>query len=105
MPMMRPGPPGPLGERWPLRLEFTQPEYNNTTIASSTDIIYFEVITPKLTPNMTRISKRDPETRKLKMIAELETSGYQTTFRIKNGPDFQPTAQWMKRNNKNMMPM
>jgi len=102
--MMRPGPPGPLGERWPLRLELTQPEINNTTIASSTDVIYFEVITPKWTPKMTRVNKRDPETRKLEMIAEVETKGYQSYFRFKDG-DMKPTASWLKRNKKNMMPM
>lgn len=82
VPMMRPGPPGPLGERWPLRLELTQPGINNTTIASSTDIVYYEVITPKWSPNMTRVSKRDNESRKLELVAELETSGYQSLFRV-----------------------
>lgn len=104
MGMMRPGPPGPLGERWPLRLELTQPEINNTTIASSTDIVYFEVITPKWTPTMTRVNKRNPETRKLEMVAELETKGYQSFFRFTDG-DMKPTATWIKRNKKNLMPM
>jgi hypothetical protein len=104
MPMMRPGPPGPLGERWPLRLEFTQPDINNTTIASSTDIIYYEVITPKWSPKMTRINRRDTETRRLEMVAELETRGYQSLYRLRDG-ELKPSGTWLKRRKDNPMPM
>lgn len=104
MPMMRPGPPGPLGERWPLRLELTTPQMNNTTIASSTDYIYFEIITPKWSPHQTRISRRDPETRQLEVIAELETRGYQSVFRFKDG-EVKPQAAWIRRNKSSVAPL
>lgn len=59
---------------------------------------------------MTRVSKRDNESRKLELVAELETSGYQSLFRVaermsgavgeKRCGKYVSTSEWMKRSIK-----
>ena len=50
----------------------TTPSLQNTVISNATDVIYYEIVTPKWEPSKTRVSKMDHKTRELEVVAELE---------------------------------
>src|ERR1700761_2233370 len=80
----------------PLRLDLTTTSLTNCIISNASDAVFFEVVTPKWTPNMTKISRRDPNTRELEVIAELENTDKGYNVRLRGG-QFRPTKEFLKK--------
>jgi hypothetical protein len=56
----------------PQRLTFTTASLQNTVLSTASDAIYYEIVTPKWEPTTTRVSKMDPRTHDLEVVAELQ---------------------------------
>ena len=66
------------------------------------DVIYYEVVTPRWAPAVTRVSKMDPKSHELEVVAELQNDvsennvGHSTAVRLR-GQQFRPTGEfWTK---------
>ncbi|KAL0947686.1 hypothetical protein HGRIS_013774 [Hohenbuehelia grisea] len=57
------------------QLELTTTSLHNVVIANESDILYYEVVTPKWQPHLTTVQKFDPNTRAFSTIAELQNEG------------------------------
>lgn len=86
----------------PQRLNLTTTSLQNVVISNSTDVIYYEVVTPKWDSSVTRVSKMDPKSHELEVVAELQnevsekTSARPTAVRLR-GQQFRPTGDfWTK---------
>ena len=86
----------------PQRLTMTTTNLQNVIISNDTDVIYYEVVTPKWAPAVTRVSKMDPKSHELEVIAELQNevsgddAGPSTAVRLR-GQQFRPTKEfWTK---------
>jgi hypothetical protein len=91
----------------PQKLSLTTTSLSNVIISNSTDVIYYEVVTPAWEPTVTRVSKMDPRTRELEVVAEMqnEVEGENgataakpkpKTVRLR-GEQFRPTGEfWVK---------
>lgn len=90
------------------RLTLTTTNLQNVVIANDSDVIYYEVVTPKWAPAVTRVSKMDPKNHELEVIAELQNevsnpdsgnraaAGPSTAVRLR-GQQFRPTREfWTK---------
>ena len=70
-------------------------------ISNASDGIYYEVVTPAWEPTVTRISKMNPSTRELEVVAEMQnevegTGARPRTVRLR-GEQFRPTGDfWVK---------
>ena len=89
----------------PQRLNLTTTSLQNVIISNATDVIYYEVVTPKWEPSVTRVSKMDPKTQELEIIAEMQNTvldkatkkiASPATVRLR-GQQFRPTGDfWLK---------
>lgn len=89
----------------PQRLNLTTTSLQNVIISNATDVIYYEVVTPKWEPSVTRVSKMDPKTQELEIIAEMQNIvldkatkkiASPATVRLR-GQQFRPTGDfWLK---------
>lgn len=52
-------------------LHFTTTSLRNVVISNASDVIFYEVITPKWEPHLTKISRLDPNSRDFNLIGEL----------------------------------
>lgn len=86
------------------RLSLTTTNLQNVIISNDTDLIYYEVVTPKWAPAVTRVSKMDPKSHELEVVAELQNevsesnsgAGPSTAVRLR-GQQFRPTGEfWTK---------
>ena len=91
--------------RGPERLHLTTTSLQNVIISSANDNIYYEVSTPKWDASVTRVSKMDPKSNELEIIAELQndvsseksTSKLTSTAVRLRGQQFRPTREfWTK---------
>ncbi|KIK57950.1 hypothetical protein GYMLUDRAFT_171901 [Collybiopsis luxurians FD-317 M1] len=64
-----------------LKLYFTANSVRNTTLANKDDSIYFEVVTRFWHPKLTKINILDPETRDMRLVAEIERVGRAKKYR------------------------
>ncbi|KAL5512009.1 hypothetical protein ACEPAH_5228 [Sanghuangporus vaninii] len=88
----------------PERLHLTTTSLQNVIISNSSDKIYYEVVTPKWDASVTRVSKMDPKSNELEIIAELQNEVSEkstarptsTAVRLR-GQQFRPTREfWTK---------
>ena len=80
------------------KLVLTTTSLHNVVISNASDVIYYEIVTPKWEPGTTRISKMDPRTHELEIIAELqndEESDKITAVRLR-GEQYRPTKDFLK---------
>ncbi|KAI0263743.1 hypothetical protein BC834DRAFT_827063 [Gloeopeniophorella convolvens] len=63
------------------KLTLTTTSLHNVVIANSSDVIYYEIVTPKWERTTTRVSRRDPQLSEFDVVAEL-----------RNGDDARPIA-------------
>ncbi|KAI0355083.1 hypothetical protein OH77DRAFT_343125 [Trametes cingulata] len=63
--------PGPTGSTKTHRLVLTTTSLRNVVLANATDVLYYEVVTPRWERHLTRISRLDPNTRCFDLVAEL----------------------------------
>jgi len=85
------------------RLSLTTTSLQNVIISNATDRIYYEVVTPHWEPTVTRVSKKDPKSHELEVVAELQNEGGSGTSTLKptavrlRGQQFRPeTDFWTK---------
>ena len=86
------------------RLSLTTTSLQNVVISSSNDLIYYEVVTPKWEPTITRVSKVDPRTHEPEIVAELKnglegegsssSTGYRPTAVRLRGQQFRPAGEF-----------
>ena len=90
--------------RGPERLHLTTTSLQNVIISNANDVIYYEVVTPNWDASLTRVSKMDPKTNELEVIAELQNEISEksaakitsTAVRLR-GQQFRPTQDfWTK---------
>lgn len=85
------------------RLSLTTTSLQNVVISNASDVIYYEVVTPKWEPTMTRVSKMDPKSHELEVVAELKNevekggaSSAPSAVRLR-GQQFRPAGEfWTK---------
>ncbi|THH04472.1 hypothetical protein EW145_g5497 [Phellinidium pouzarii] len=84
------------------RLSLTTTSLQNVVISNASDVIYYEIVTPKWAPAVTRVSKMDPKSRELEIVAELQnevsekTVARPTAVRLR-GQQFRPAGEfWTK---------
>ena len=80
------------------RLSLTTTSLQNVVISNQSDSIYYEIVTPKWEPGTTRISKMDPRTHELEVIAELQNDvddDKVTAVRLR-GEQYRPTKDFLK---------
>lgn len=53
------------------RLALTTTSLHNVVISNDSDVIYYEVVTPKWERDFTKVSRLDPNTREFDVIGEL----------------------------------
>lgn len=81
------------------RLSLTTTSLQNVIISNDTDVIYYEIVTPKWEPTVTRVSKMDPKTSELEVVAELqnevEGSGEARPMAVRlRGQQFRPAGEF-----------
>ena len=54
-----------------LRMVFTTNSLRNTTLSVEDDTLYYEIVTRFWHPHLTKIVKKDVETRKMILVAEI----------------------------------
>ncbi|KAI5118325.1 hypothetical protein M0805_006608 [Coniferiporia weirii] len=84
------------------RLSLTTTSLHNVVISNASDVIYYEVVTPKWAPAVTRVSKMDPKSHELEVVAELQNEVSENTaarpmaVRLR-GQQFRPAGEfWTK---------
>lgn len=76
------------------KLFLTTTSLHNVVISNKSDVIYYEIITPKWERHLTKISRLDPNTRQFDLIGELQNEDDKpVTMRLyggafKNADDF-----------------
>lgn len=81
-----------------VKLFLTTTSLHNVVISNSSDVIYYEIVTPKWERHHTRISRLDPTTRAFSLIGELQNGGDKATpiaYRL-YGSTFRPTSEFLK---------
>ncbi|KAI0373197.1 hypothetical protein BV20DRAFT_962997 [Pilatotrama ljubarskyi] len=63
--------PGPTGSTKTHRLVLTTTSLRNVVLANATDVLYYEVVTPRWERHLTRVSRLDPNTRCFDPVVEL----------------------------------
>ena len=53
------------------KLSLTTTSLHNVVISNTSDVIYYEIITPKWEKDLTKISRLDPNTKQYDLICEL----------------------------------
>lgn len=53
------------------KLNFTTTSLRNVVISNTSDVIFYEVVTPKWEPHLTKISRLEPNSREFNLIGEL----------------------------------
>lgn len=79
------------------KLSLTTTSLQNVVISNQSDIIYYEVVTPKWEPTVTRISKMDPNSRELEVVAELQNEPEKPTAVRLRGEQFRPAEDFLKK--------
>ena len=87
------------------RLNLTTSSLRNVIISNDTDTLYYEVVTPKWDASVTRVSRLDPKSNELEVVAELQNDmssekaspyGSITAVRLR-GQQFRPTGDfWLR---------
>lgn len=84
------------------RLSLTTTSLQNVVISNSSDYIYYEVVTPKWEPTITKISKMDPKSHELDIVAELQNEAVEKSpgvfrpvaVRLR-GQQFRPASEFL----------
>ncbi len=86
----------------PQKLSLTTTSLRNFIISNQSDVIYYEVRTPKWEPGLTKISRMDPNTRELAVVAEIENAseGREEAMRPKSvrlrGEQFRGVGEYVR---------
>ena len=84
------------------KLGLTTTSLHNVVISNDSDIIYFEVVTPKWDPSLTRISRLDHRSRELELVAEFQNvDGRPVAVRLR-GEQFRPADDFLRQEGKQM---
>ncbi|KAK7005785.1 hypothetical protein R3P38DRAFT_1717430 [Favolaschia claudopus] len=63
-------------------MELATNSVRNTTVSTSNDDLYFEVVTRFWHPNLTKINRLDPQTGAMTTVCEIENKGKETRIRF-----------------------
>lgn len=83
--------------RHPQKLVLTTTSLHNVVISNASDVIYYEVITPKWERNLTRISRLDPNTQQFDLIGELKNEDDRPVEMRMYGGAFRSTGEFLKK--------
>lgn len=79
------------------KIALTTTSLRNVILSNASDVIYYEVITPKWARSLTTISRLDPNTRQYDVIAEMKNDrhGHAEEVRLYGGA-FTPVRQFLE---------
>ncbi|THH20037.1 hypothetical protein EW146_g1225 [Bondarzewia mesenterica] len=77
------------------KLVLTTTSLHNLVIANSSDMIYYEIVTPKWERGLTRINKLDPNVREFDMIGELRNDNDKPVAVRIYGGEFKPVEEFL----------
>ena len=80
------------------RLVFTTTSLHNVVISNASDVLYYEVITPKWERQLTKISRLDPVARQFHPIAELQNFDDKPVMIDMYNTLFRPVEEFLQRN-------
>ncbi|OBZ75552.1 hypothetical protein A0H81_04869 [Grifola frondosa] len=78
------------------KLSLTTTSLRNVVISNATDIIYYEVVTPKWERHLTRINRLDPNTREFDLIGELRNEDDKPVAIRFYGGSFKPVEEFLR---------
>lgn len=81
------------------KLVLTTTSLHNVVIANSSDVIYYEVVTPKWERHLTKISRLDPNTRQFDLIGELQNEDDRPVAMRLYGGAFRSTWDFLRKEN------
>ncbi|KAI0792684.1 hypothetical protein C8Q75DRAFT_750891 [Abortiporus biennis] len=86
-----------IGEKMLQKLVLTTTSLHNVVISNSSDVIYYEIVTPKWEKHTTKISRLDPNTRQFDLIGELQNDeeSKPVSMRLYGGV-FKPETEFLK---------
>ena len=85
------------------KLGLTTTSLHNVIISNDSDVIYFEVVTPKWDPSITRISRLDHTSRELEIVAEFQNvDGKPVAVRLR-GEQFRPADDFLRQEGKQVL--
>ena len=80
----------------PQRISLTTTSLRNVIFSNKSDVIYYDVITPKWASGMTTISRLDPNTRQYDVVGEMknDSKGHAAEVKLWGGAS-QPVEQFL----------
>ncbi|TFY82240.1 hypothetical protein EWM64_g1781 [Hericium alpestre] len=79
------------------KLVLTTTSLHNVVIANSSDVIYYEVVTPKWERGVTRINKFNPNAHGFDLVAELKNEDDRPVAVRIHGGEFRPVEEFLRR--------
>ncbi|TDL20228.1 hypothetical protein BD410DRAFT_791341 [Rickenella mellea] len=77
------------------RLSFTTSSIHNVVISNSSDVIYYEIVTPKWEPSLTRVRKMDHVSKQLEVVAEIKNEQEKPISLRLRGEQFRSTDEFL----------
>lgn len=80
----------------PQRINLTTTSLRNVILSNKSDVIYYEVITPKWARGVTTISRLDPNTRQYDVVGEMKNDekGHAAEVKLWGGA-LQPVGEFL----------
>ncbi|THH31870.1 hypothetical protein EUX98_g2315 [Antrodiella citrinella] len=78
------------------RLTLTTTSLHNVVISNKSDVIYYEIVTPKWERHLTKVSRLDPNTRQFNLIGELQNQDDKPVAVRLYGGTFKKTKEFLK---------
>ncbi len=84
------------------KLVLTTTSLRNVVVSNASDVIYYEIVTPKWARGNTTISRMDPNTRQFDIIAEMKNDdkGKAAEVRLYGGA-LKPAGEFLESNKEN----
>ncbi|KAI0046917.1 hypothetical protein FA95DRAFT_1582851 [Auriscalpium vulgare] len=79
------------------QLTLTTTNMRNLVIANKSDVIYYEIVTPRWEKDVTRISRKDPNTRAFNVVGELRNEFERPVAVRMYGGEFRPVEDFLGR--------
>ena len=78
------------------KLILTTTSLHNVVIANASDVIYYEVVTPKWAKHLTKVSRLDPNTRQFDLVGELQNEDDRPVMMRLYGEAFRSTSEFLR---------
>ncbi|OCH88240.1 hypothetical protein OBBRIDRAFT_734857 [Obba rivulosa] len=80
------------------RLVFTTTSLHNVVISNASDVLYYEVVTPKWERHSTKISRLDPVAHQFHLIAEFQNVDDKPVMMNMYSTFFRPVEEFLRKN-------